>query len=353
MLTIYAGLFAKKGYRVYIAAPGSRKTATALFGSEICFVPMYRLSGKYQNWTFHWFADRVMSHLEYFIFSIWTRFHTFDLAVAMKENRSMREVQKLRAKKKIAWIQADYRDYHSYSWAFESPEAELKCMSAFRHVICVSESARDGVIQTIGDPGNLAVCYNPIDYRSVRMLATQRIPLKKTEDRPLLVSVGRLDAHKQYAMLIEICSVLEKEYDFELWILGSGPQEELLNHLIGELDVHSVKLLGFCENPYPYLKQADCSISSSVSESYGLAIQESLILGVPVIATRCPAIEECVDTRFGIICENSFEGLKSAMEDVLRNPECLRQYRESIMDFYSVDDLYEARLDAAYELIES
>ena len=353
MLSIYARLFAGKGYGVFIAAPGKRTTAISLFGSGIRFIPMYRQSGKFRNWTARWFIDRLMSNIEYFLYFLWSRFQTFDLAIAMKENRCMREVHKLHAKKKVAWIQTDYRYYHLSNWAFESPEAELKCMADFQHVICVSESAREGVIQTIGNPGNLAVCYNPIDYKSIRMLAKQLILLEKLLDRPLFVSVGRLDAHKQYTMLIEICSTLEKKYDFELWILGSGPQEQLLNHLIRELDVHAVKLLGFCENPYPYLKQADCSISSSVSESYGLAIQESLILGVPVSATRCPAIEECMDTRFGIICDNSFEGLKSAMEDVLQHPDCLEQYRDIIAESYSVDNLYEDRLNAAYELIES
>ena len=60
-----------------------------------------------------------------------------------------------------------------------------------------------------------------------------------------------------------------------------------------------------------------------------------------------------MDTRFGIICDNSFEGLKSAMEDVLQHPDCLEQYRDIIAESYSVDNLYEDRLNAAYELIES
>ena len=36
-------------------------------------------------------------------------------------------------------------------------------MQRFQHVVCVSQVIKDSIIEVIGDPGNLVVCYNPAE----------------------------------------------------------------------------------------------------------------------------------------------------------------------------------------------
>jgi glycosyltransferase involved in cell wall biosynthesis len=48
-----------------------------------------------------------------------------------------------------------------------------------------------------------------------------------------------------------------------------------------------VHLLGFKENPYPYLKNADYLVSTSNAEGFPNGIAEAMCLGKPVIATNC------------------------------------------------------------------
>lgn len=105
-----------------------------------------------------------------------------------------------------------------------------------------------------------------------------------------------------------------------------------------------VKLLGQKDNPYPYMKMSDYFISTSRTESYGLALQEALILGVPVIATECAAIRETIDEQFGIIVENSISGVINGMRRVLTNPDMSLQYRNAISSAYNTEELWEPRL---------
>ena len=48
-----------------------------------------------------------------------------------------------------------------------------------------------------------------------------------------------------------------------------------------------------------------------------MAVQEALVLGVPVICTSFPAASEVVCDDYGMITENSEEGLERAMERIM------------------------------------
>lgn len=339
-----------KGYYVVVAAQATYRSAQKVLGDNIAFIPISTPSGKFPTWSIKWFFDRFFSKLYSIFFHLWKQFHYFDYAVAFKEGQSMIEVLKIKARRKIGWVHTDFRFFHWTEKLFFSPEAELQCMSKYDKIVCVSHAVKDGVIQIVGNPDNLVVCYNPIDYMSILNEAEDMCPLKKPDNRILFVSVGRLDTHKNYPLLIEACAKLEKKYNFETWIIGAGKERERLEALIKENKVHSVKLLGAFDNPFPYLKLADCYLCTSISESYGLSIQESLILGVPVISTNCPGIIESLDTQFGIITENSLSGMETAMEKVLRNPEVLNEYRKKIQSSFQIKNLFQDRLDCIYSL---
>jgi glycosyltransferase involved in cell wall biosynthesis len=200
------------------------------------------------------------------------------------------------------------------------------------------------VISEIGDPGNLCVRYNPLNDELIRNKANNEIVNRSADT--LFVTVGRLDKHKQYDLLIDVVNELNKKFKFELWVIGEGDQRETLESKISEFKLKNVKVLGRLDNPYPYMKAADCFICSSISESFGLSIQESLVLGVPVIAADCEAVKELVDPRYGIITANSFEGLKSGIESVLTSPELLLKMKRELKDAFQAREVYLSRLKA-------
>ena len=274
----------------------------------------------------------------------------WDTVVAFKEGTSMILASKLRTEKRIGWIHTDYSAFHWSCYNFHSNEEERKCMQRFDHMVCVSEAAKQSVIDTIGDPGNLVVRYNPIDVNAI-LAASQEELCRKPEGKTLLVSVGRLTEVKRFDMLIDICSRLSKVYPLELWIFGSGELEVDLRHQIEESDSDAIRLISGRKNPYPYFACADWVISSSKSESYGLTIQEALILGKPVLSVACPAIAESVPEGCGILVGFSEEDLEAGIRDILEHPHLNERCRASIDKLYNRNLLWADRLNAIAELL--
>lgn len=241
----------------------------------------------------------------------------------------LRRNLKIRAKHKFCCVQRDYRDWRPWgdSYSFQTPEEEFRRFRQYEKIVCVSEAARKGIIETMGDPGNLCVKYNPINANQIRMLSKENCKLKKPSGKFLIVSVGRLYQEKQYMLLLQLAKALSANHNLEVWIIGEGEERGQLEEFISQNQLSFVKLLGFQANPYSYLGQADLFVSCSSSESYGLAIQEALILSIPTVAIRCSGIEESFDARFGIMVENDYGKMEAVLKELLDDPAQLKKYK--------------------------
>ncbi|MEA5152874.1 MAG: glycosyltransferase [Oscillospiraceae bacterium] len=344
----------------YLAARGDRLTIWAHYGDRETLARKYPAGVSYRRLPFwdgasrrfgpKWFFQRACRVLfEGFLL----RLKRWDAVAAFKEGPSMRLAAKLRAKKKLAWIHADYSQFHWSACNFRSDADERECMARFSRVVCVSEAVRRSVADTVGDPGNLCTLYSPINAPAIlKAAADHPADCVHPAGKPLLVSVGRLAEVKRYDMLIDICAELEKELDFDLWIVGGGELEAELREKLRASGARCVKLLGARENPYPYIACADWLVSSSRSESYGLTIQEALLLGVPIAAASCPAVAETLDRRFGVLSEPDRGSLSAALREILSHPELGVKCRENIRAFYDRDSLWEKRLAAVAALFD-
>lgn len=277
-----------------------------------------------------------------------------DIAIAIKEGECMKFVgERIKAKKKLAWVHVDYNYLHWTGFLFGTVEAECECMKGFDKVVCVSQAAKDSVISTIGDPGNLIVRYNPLNEQEIINKSKEAKP-ERDMNLPLFVSVGRIADQKAYEKLLEVCKSLNAYgYKYKLWIVGGANESyqqyyEKLKAYQDKYQLSNVSFLGDKSNPYPYIAAADCYVSSAVWESYGLTIQEALILNTPVIAASCPAIEELFDYDGGWICKNTVEGIYKVMKHVLDNPDELVQIRSKLEQ--KSRDTFKKRIEDIVEL---
>ena len=105
-----------------------------------------------------------------------------------------------------------------------------------------------------------------------------------------IVSVGRLDIVKNYKLLINAFSEIEKEYpDYKLVIYGDGEEKENLLSLISELHLEDkVSLPGRVCDVVQKLATASLFILSSEFEGLPNSLMEAMAMGLPVIATDCP-----------------------------------------------------------------
>ena len=91
--------------------------------------------------------------------------------------------------------------------------------------------------------------------------------------------VGRYSSIKDLPTLIKAFKYVIEEFEnVELYLVGE------IKYSISEKGIIQI---GFLDNPYPWIKKADCLILSSISEAQPNVIREALILGTDVISSRC------------------------------------------------------------------
>ena len=233
---------------------------------------------------------------------------------------------------RLAWVHTDFRRGPGYQNNFSSLKAVRTAYSSFDKIVCVSEEAKCGFIKTIGDTGNLTVVYNPLSVSKIISLGA--VPLEKSTRKGTfhLVMVARLlDSVKGHSRLLTAVKRLRDEgNDISLTFVGGGPDEKKIKEKISLLDLSTVvTMTGNQSNPYPYIKEADLLVCASYFEGYNLTVAESLILGVPVISTRCAGPVEILDGgKYGRIVENTDEAIYEGIRDLLLSPETLAEYRK-------------------------
>ena len=104
---------------------------------------------------------------------------------------------------------------------------------------------------------------------------------------PSSAHVGSLTTVKRHDLLLKAYALSKQASP--LLIIGKGPLEDAIHAQIIEFQLEEkVTLVGFTDNPYPYIKSATGLILSSQSESLPTVILEAFSLGTPVISTDCP-----------------------------------------------------------------
>ncbi len=105
---------------------------------------------------------------------------------------------------------------------------------------------------------------------------------------PVIMGVGRLARQKDFPTLIKAFSMVKKQTQTRLMILGEGKERAALQDLIDSLGLtDSVELYGYCPNPFALLKRAALFVLSSAWEGLPNVLIEAMALGVPVVATDC------------------------------------------------------------------
>lgn len=135
----------------------------------------------------------------------------------------------------------------------------------------------------------IKVIVNGIDQRRVRQRAedTTGLPSKQV---PWVVTACRLSDQKDFACLLRAFRRVREKSPALLWIAGEGEQRARIEQWVADWELgDAVKLLGFQENPYPWMARADVLVLSSHYEGSPVAIIEGLTLGAAQVVSDCPS----------------------------------------------------------------
>ena len=136
--------------------------------------------------------------------------------------------------------------------------------------------------------------------------------------------VGRLVAEKGLPVLLQAAGILRQEnQEFELLVIGDGPQRALLEALLERAGIGDrVRFTGQLEGPAlaEALGSVHVVVMPSVwEETAGLAAMEHMMRGRPVIASEIGGLRETVGDA-GLMCQpGSSEDLARCMREVLHD----------------------------------
>jgi glycosyltransferase involved in cell wall biosynthesis len=246
----------------------------------------------------------------------------YDIAVAYAQGvPTFYVAEKVKAKKKFAWVNASYRlDENERSF-------QRKFYNEYNKIVAVSDSAKKVLQATFPEcEGKYNVIY---DINDPKLIAEMAEIGKKYEDHfdgLRILTVGRFARQKGYDIALEACKRLkEKGVQFKWYVLGKGPLESEIRDYIkkNDLSEHFI-LLGVEANPYPYIKEADIYVQTSRSEGFGLAIAEARMLNTPVVTTAFDAVyDQMIDGKNGLVVAINAEAVSKGILKLM-NDEALK-----------------------------
>jgi alpha-1,6-mannosyltransferase len=141
-------------------------------------------------------------------------------------------------------------------------------------------------------------------------------------DRKLLLYVGRLAQEKNTETLFDSFEMLTKRrpHEFELLIIGDGPQREQLRQL--QTQTGQVKWVQYCTDSLElarFYRAADLFVHPGVQETFGLVALESQACGTPVVGIRGSNMDRIIfHEQESWAQENTPEALAGAIEEFCR-----------------------------------
>ncbi len=129
-----------------------------------------------------------------------------------------------------------------------------------------------------------------------------------------LISIGRLTKQKNFELLINFFYRSSDKYpNFELVIIGEGEDKLKLKNLSKKLNIEKkIHFLGYQENIFKYLKNAECFILTSLWEDPGFVIVEAALSNIPIISSDCPNGPAEIIEKNGYLFQND------DLEDLLK-----------------------------------
>lgn len=224
------------------------------------------------------------------------------------------------SKNNAIWIHNDY--YYVYNQDKDKIDEFMNSINVdkFKRIIFVANESKEHFICMYKHlESKCRVCNNLIDYKKILELSNEKIEEQKT--KTVFLNVSRHDEEqKKLTRLIEASKLLKKDnYDFEVWMVGSGNETERYANLIKENNLeNTVKLLGSKKNPYPYYALADAFVMTSDYEGFPVVYVESCLFNLPIITTIDVTDEYLnIKENYGILVDMNSNDIYRGMKQFL------------------------------------
>jgi L-malate glycosyltransferase len=175
-------------------------------------------------------------------------------------------------------------------------------------LIVVPSNYQKRLVSILTEEIPIHVIYNGVDTTFFKALPAGEIDLSSIPEIPkekkIIGWIGRTDKRKNWPMLIEVAKKIKAERnDVEIWLIGgaqSVQREEFAAAREQELLTDIIKwfpVIPYQQMTHVYAKireSGGCTLATTKSESFGNTFIESMVCGVPVVASNIMPINELV-----------------------------------------------------------
>lgn len=186
------------------------------------------------------------------------------------------------------------------------------------HVVTVSKSSQEEILEHGINPSKLEIIYNGIDDYFF-----ENDPPEKPSDKIYLVSLGRLKKHKRIDLALKLAAGAIHTHgikNIHIDIMGQGDQDKPLKKLVADLDIKEyVTFHGFVDDDtrLALLQRSHLHFQLSPKEGWGITVVEAASQGVPTICFNVPGLRDSVKPSTGYIVAQESE-LQSTFLEALR-----------------------------------
>lgn len=219
----------------------------------------------------------------------------------------------------VWWVESTLRDQRQ---DLDSLWRTKRRLVEAADAVVVPGSASADYVQTLGAVASrVFIAPNAVDNGLYAARAGDRV----SRTGPVrFLFVGRLEPSKGILPLLDAWTCIADEA--ELTLVGDGSLGERIHERVARAAMPPIRILGHLdrEGLAAEYARADVFVFPSVSDPWGLVINEAMASGLPVVTTSAPgAVDDLVVEGDNGIVVPPFDGgaLGAAMEDLSRDPE--------------------------------
>ena len=193
------------------------------------------------------------------------------------------------------------------------------------------------------DEEKIHTIYNGIDTNVFRSFKVQ-----KTQERPIVVMVARIDPLKDIETFIKTAQLVAKEIPDVLFKLY-GPivnkkYYALCQDLIKELDIaHNFLFAGLTHSPQNSYNEGDVVMLTSISEAFPFVVIEAMACEKVVISSDVGGTKEVLEGFGFVIKPKAYKEFAQKVIYILKNPDIALEMghdaREFILNGFTIEDM--------------
>lgn len=272
------------------------------------------------------------------------KYGEYDLAISFLTPHNIVK-DKVKAKKKIAWIHTDYATVSI------DAKRELPIWGSFKHIVSISPDVTKSFVKVFPTLSNKIIeIENILSPTFIKQQATLFSPKEYKTNCLNILSIGRFCYQKNFESIPFIAKLLkDKGLKFKWYVIGFGDSSEIIENISKSQTEDNVIILGKKENPYPYIANCDIYVQPSRYEGKSVTVREAQILCKPVVITNYPtASSQVINGVDGLICEMNNESIA----DTIYNLAIDNNKQKNISSYLSTHDYgNESEVKKLYELL--